>query len=163
MDEILDNLALLAGPKALEGSPLIRSEVALGYARVHLLGIAALLIDGFVPGPEDEQSEKAELLALLARGYGVAPDLHLVTKAISKRAGDRTGFPTLAVLSLTLQEPGIGARLRRGDGPSPTCDKALTRIIWSHLPGLPPAEFESRVVKEVRSVLIQAPGHTGDH
>jgi hypothetical protein len=163
MDEILDNLDQLAGPRAAEGSPLIRSEVALAYARVHLLGKAVPLLEDPAPDPKDEPSEEAGLLAALARGYGVTPDAKRVAEAISRQVGDRNGFPTLAVLSLLMQEPGIGARLRRGDSPSGAYRKAMTRIIWSYLPGLSPAEFEDRVAAEVRSTLVQASAPTGDH
>jgi hypothetical protein len=111
---------------------------------------------------EEGRPEKADPLEDLALGYGVAPDVRRVAAAISEKVAGDDGFPTLAVLSLLLREPGIGARLRRGDGPPGSCRKAMTRIIWSYLPGLSPAEFEDKVVREVRSTLLRASGRSGD-
>ena len=127
--------------------------MAHGYARVYLLGKAGLLIDDAVA----DAREQADLLAVLARGYGVAPDVKRVAKAIRKRVGDRDGLPTLAVLSHLLGEPGMGERLRRGDGPSRSSRKAMTNLLAIN--GYPsPEEFVGRVVAEVRSVLLRASG-----
>lgn len=159
-DEILERLNRLTGPQAPEGSPLIRSEVANGHARVYLLGKAGLLIDEL---PEADSAEKAALLGLLARGYGVRPDMKRVTKAISKRVADRDGFATLGVLSLLRQEPGIETRLRRGDGPSDSYRKAMTRLLASNLPRLSsPEEFVEAVVEEVRSTLLRVSRDIGE-
>jgi hypothetical protein len=158
VDEILRNLDRLVGPEAPTGSLFTRSEVAHRYARVYLLGKAGLLRDDVAADPE----EQAELLGVLAGAYGVTPDVKRVAKAIRKRVGDRDGFPTLAVLSHLLGEPGIGARLRRGDGPSDSSRKAMTELLAiNRYPS--PAEFVDRVVAEVRSMLLRAPGHTDDH
>lgn len=54
--EILGNLARLVGPQAPEGSLFIRSQVAFGYARVHLVGTAGLLRDAPEPDPENGRS-----------------------------------------------------------------------------------------------------------
>jgi hypothetical protein len=153
--EILDNLDRLLGPHLPAGSLFIRSAVANGYARVHLLGKAGLLEVEADPG------EHADLLALLARGYGVAPDVKRVAKAIRKRVGDRDDYPTRAVLALLLTEPGIGERLRRGDGPSDSCRKRMTRILPVHRYPMP-AEFVDRVVAEVRSTFLRASADTDD-
>lgn len=156
--EILGSLDRLIGPEAPAGSPLIRSEAAHRRARAHLLGIASLLLEDREADPEEE----AELLAALARGYSVEPDFKRVAKAIRKRVGDRDGFPTMAVLSALLGERGMSERLRRGDGPSDSSRKKVAKMIASN--GYrAPADFVDRVVEEVRSTLLRASGHTGDH
>jgi hypothetical protein len=158
VEEILGNLDRLVGPDAPTGSLFIRSTVAHHYARIHLLGTAGLLREDPEPDPE----EQAELLAILARGYGVKPDVKQVARAIRKRVGDRNGFPTIAVLSHLLGEPGIGARLRRGDGPSDSSRKAMVKLLAINQYSSP-AQFVDTVVEEVRSTLLRASGQSDDH
>ena len=163
--EILDDLAPLVGPRAPEGSPLIRSHTAFDHARVYLLGKAGLLDD---EEPElAELAEHAELLEALARGYGVAPDVRLVATAISKRVAHRDVPLTPMVVLGLLSEPGIGARLRRGDGPPDSFRQEMTTLIAINVhllpPRLSPAEFVDGVVEEVRSTLLRDSGQTGDH
>jgi hypothetical protein len=138
--EIVEALAQLVGRRAPGGSPLIRSHTAFGHARVHLLGKAGLLADDGEEGPatsvpdaEGGQAEETDLLALLARGYGVRADLFAVAKAISKRVVDhpthRERSATAQVLGFLLQKPGIVAKLRRGDGPSGFFRKLMTTMV----------------------------------
>jgi hypothetical protein len=152
--EILGNLDRLVGPQAPAGSLFIRSAAARDRARVHLLGTAGLLRED--PEPADPE-EQAAMLAALARGYGVKPEVKEVARAIRKRVGDRDGFPTKVVLFYLLGEPGMGERLRRGDGPSDSSRKAMTELLANNrYPS--PAEFVDRVVEEMRSTLLQTSG-----
>lgn len=157
--EILANLDRLVGPQAPAGSLFIRSAAARDRARVHLLGTAGLLReDPELADPE----EQAAMLAVLARGYGVKPEVKRVARAIRKRVGDRDGFPTKVVLLYLLGEPGMGEQLRRGDGPSDSHREAMTKLLANNrYPS--PAEFVDRVAEEVRSTLLRASGHNGDH
>jgi hypothetical protein len=156
--EILRGLGRLAGPQAPAGSLFVRSEAAHRCARVHLLGTAGLLRED--PEPADPE-EQAAMLAVLARGYGVKPDMKQVAGAIRKRVGDHNGFPTKAVLSGLLWEPGMGERLRRGESPSHSSRTAMVKLLANNqYPSS--AEFVDKVVEEVRSTLLRASGHDGD-
>jgi hypothetical protein len=147
---ILGSLDRLVGPEAPRGSPLVRSATAHRCARVHLLGTVGLLLEDREAGPE----EKAALLAVLARGYGVKPDIKPVTRAIRRRVGDRDGFRTMAVLSVLLWERGMGERLRRGGGLSDSSRKSVATTLVSN--GYPSsAELVDRITDEVRSVLAR--------
>jgi hypothetical protein len=150
--EISGSLGQLVGPQASDGSPLIRSAVAYQHARVHLLGIADLLLED--PESADPQ-EQEELLAALARGYGVKPELNRVARAIRRRVEDLNGFPTRAVLAGLLGVPGMGERLRSGDGLPDSSRKAMVQLLTANqYPA--PAEFVDAVVAEVRSTLLQS-------
>jgi hypothetical protein len=167
--EIVEELAQLVGPRAPGGSPLIRSHTAFDHARVHLLGKAGLLADdgedgpaASVPDPGGGQAGRTDLIALLARGYGVRANLWAVSKAVSKRVVDR---PTQRersaagqVLGSLLQERGIVTKLRRGDGPSGFSRKSMTTMVDVWGPRLPTAEFIERVLEEVRSALLRVSG-----
>lgn len=161
--EILDNLAQLVGPRAPEGSPLIGSHTAFDRARIYLLGKAGLVDED--SGADLE--EYAELLEALARGYGVAPDVRPVAKAISKRVAHRDVPLTPMVVLGLLSEPDIGARLRRGDGPPDSFREEMLELITINVHILPaplsPAEFVDGVVEEVRSTLVRDSEQTGDH
>jgi hypothetical protein len=156
IDEILASLDQLVGPQAPAGSLFIRSEVAHGYARVYLLSKADLIIEDATADPE----EQADLLAVLARGYGVAPEVKRVATEVRKRVGDRDGSPTLAVMTHLLGEPGIGERLRQGDGPSDSAREAMTSLLATSSCASP-AQFVDKVVEEVRSTLLRASGEVG--
>lgn len=170
--EIVEELARLAGPRAPGGSPLIRSHTALGHARVYLVGKAGLLDDdggdgshASLPGPADGQAEEPDLVALLARGYGVRADLFALAKAISKRVMDHPTHQerTAAHYVLTyLQEPGIVTKLRRGEGPSGSSRKVMTKMVEACRPRVPAAEFIERILEEVRSTLLRVTGHIGE-
>lgn len=151
--EIRDNLARLVGPEVPAGSLFTRSEAALRYACAHLLGKAGLLRDD----PVANEAEQAETLAILAVGYGVAPDLTGVGKAISKRAAGRRTFRedymAAAVLEVLVREHGIVASLRRGEDPAGHSKMRMTDIVALNLPR--PAEFVDKVVEEVRSTLLR--------
>jgi hypothetical protein len=169
--EILDNLALLVGPRAPEGSPLIRSITAFGHARVYLLGKAGVLMDDGEDGPAasvpdsgDGQADETDLIALLARGYGVAANLFPVAEAISERViyhpTQEERSATLPVLGGLLRKPGIVARLRRGEDPFGSADrKALMIMVRGWRPRPSAAEFVDGVVEEVRSTLLRVSGH----
>jgi hypothetical protein len=157
VDEILHDLAQLVGPQAPGGSPLIRSHTAFGHARVYLVGKAGLLLDDGedesaapAPDPGDGQAGETDLLALLARGYRVRADLFPLAKAISKRVVDHPTYQerTAAIYVLFyLREPGIVAKLRRGDGP-PVPRKVMTKMVEAYEPRLPAAEFIERSWKK---------------
>lgn len=73
---------------------------------------------------------------------------------IRKRIGDQDGFPTKAVLSFLLGEPGMGELLRRGDGPFDSSRKAITELLATNdYPSL--AEFVDRVVEEISATLLR--------
>jgi hypothetical protein len=158
--EIRDNLARLVGPEAPAGSLFTRSEAALRYARAHLLGKAGLLRED----PVASAAEQAETLALLAVGYGVAPGLTSVGKAVSKRAAGRPTFRedymAAAVLEVLVRERGIAARLRRGEDPADHFRMRMIDIVALNLPR--PADFVDKVVEEVRSTLLRPPGDIGE-
>jgi hypothetical protein len=161
VDEILDDLAQVVGPQAPAGSPLIRSQTAFGYGRAYLLGKAGLLISDFDTRSEGVPPQEADMLGLLARGYGVAPDLLRVATAISKQVVDRPGvrerYATATVLSLLLREPDIAARLRRGERLSDSSREPMTAIVDINLPHLSSAEFVDELLEEVRSKILQTP------
>jgi hypothetical protein len=168
---IVEKLAQLVGPGAPGGSPLRRSHTAFGYARVHLVGKAGLLLDDGedgpvdpVPGSADGRAEETDLLAHLARCYKVRADLFALAKTISKRVVDHPTYQERTAVNYVLvylQEPGIVTKLRRGDGPSGRYRKTMTTMVEACKPRLPAGEFIERVLEEVRSALLRDSRDTG--
>ena len=116
-----------------------------------------------MPDPEDGQAEEPDLLALLARGYRVRADLFALGKAISKRVVDHPTYQERMAANYVLgylQEPGIVTKLRRGDGPSRSSRKIMTKMVEACNPRLPAVEFIEKVLEEVRLTLRRVSDHT---
>jgi hypothetical protein len=120
--------------------------------------------------PIGSHEVEMDLIALLARGYGVAADLYSVAEAVSERVEDHPTqaerAATIPVLSGLLQTPGSVARLRQGDDPFGPDRKAamvaLKIMIWAWKPRPTVEGFIDGVLEEVRSTLLRVSGFIED-
>jgi hypothetical protein len=116
-------------------------------------------------GPDDEQTEEPDLIALLARSYGVAADLYSVLDAVSERVvhnptqeeRSATGMVLGGLLRKRgpLRKPGNLARWLRGEDPFGYDRKGMIMMVWAWRPRPSPAEFVDGVLEEVSSTLLR--------
>ena len=115
------------------------------------------------PSSGDDQAAETDLIALLARGYGVAADLFSVAGAVSERVVDHPTqeerSATGPVLTSLLRKPSYVARLRRGEDPYGSDRKAMRAVlmimVWAWRPRPSATEFIDGVLEEVRSTLLR--------